>query len=97
MTGAGGVGGLLARTDTNGTTYYHCDANGNVTALIDANGNIVAQVVARRIESGLAFDDDSVRRAIENSGRPGYPLPGFFYTPEEEAALGNADPPERSG
>jgi hypothetical protein len=65
--------------------------------LSHANGNIVAQVVARRIESGLAFDDDSVRRAIENSGRPGYPLPGFFYTPEEEAALGNADPPERSG
>jgi RHS repeat-associated protein len=43
LQGAGGIGGLLARTDTNGTTYYHCDGNGNVTALIDGNQNIVAR------------------------------------------------------
>jgi RHS repeat-associated protein len=43
LQGAGGIGGLLARTDTNGTTYYHSDGSGNVTALMDSNGNMVAR------------------------------------------------------
>jgi RHS repeat-associated protein len=34
---------LLARTDTNGSTFYHADGNGNTTALIDAQENIVAR------------------------------------------------------
>ena len=41
--GAGGIGGLLARTDANGSTFYHADANGNVTALMDGGENIVAR------------------------------------------------------
>ncbi len=41
--GAGGIGGLLARTDSNGSTFYHADANGNVTSLTDANENVVAR------------------------------------------------------
>jgi len=41
--GAGGIGGLLARTDTNGTTFYHADGVGNITALMDAGQNIVAR------------------------------------------------------
>jgi RHS repeat-associated protein len=41
--GAGGIGGLLARTDTNGSTFYHADGNGNITALMDTNQNIVAR------------------------------------------------------
>ena len=40
---AGGIGGLLARTDANGSTYYHSDAAGNITALIDGNQNIDAR------------------------------------------------------
>jgi RHS repeat-associated protein len=40
---AGGIGGLLARTDTNGTTFYHADGNGNITALMDGSENIVAR------------------------------------------------------
>ena len=43
LKGAGGIGGLLARTDTNGTTFYHADGNGNITALMDANQNIVGR------------------------------------------------------
>jgi RHS repeat-associated protein len=39
----GGIGGLLARTDTNGSTFYHADGNGNITALIDAQENIVGR------------------------------------------------------
>jgi RHS repeat-associated protein len=41
--GAGGIGGLLARTDTNGSTYYHADGNGNITAMMDGNQDIVAR------------------------------------------------------
>ena len=35
LQGAGGVGGLLARTDIKGTVYYHSDAQGNVVTLVD--------------------------------------------------------------
>jgi len=40
---AGGIGGLLARTDTNGSALYHADGAGNITALINGNENIVAR------------------------------------------------------
>ncbi len=40
---AGGIGGLLARTDGNGSTFYHADGAGNVTALMDGNQNIAAR------------------------------------------------------
>ena len=43
INGAGGIGGLLARTDGNGSTFYHADGAGNVTALMDGNQNIVAR------------------------------------------------------
>jgi RHS repeat-associated protein len=37
------MGGLLARTDGSGSTYYHADAAGNITAMADASGNVVAR------------------------------------------------------
>ncbi|MGH7953845.1 MAG: RHS repeat domain-containing protein [Limisphaerales bacterium] len=43
MQGAGGIGGLLARTDNNGSAYYHADGNGNVTMMINSSGNPVAK------------------------------------------------------
>ncbi|MDB6065172.1 MAG: type secretion protein Rhs, partial [Pedosphaera sp.] len=43
LQGAGGIGGLLARTDGNGSAFYHADGNGNVTALMDGNQNITAR------------------------------------------------------
>src|SRR5208282_546853 len=51
LQGAGGIGGLLARTD-NGSfiaglpsahAYYHSDGNGNVTSLVNSNGAFVAK------------------------------------------------------
>ena len=42
---AGGIGGLLSRTDTNGATYYHADGSANVTALMDASQSIVARYI----------------------------------------------------
>ena len=44
LQGAGGIGGLLARTDGNGqSAYYSADANGNITAMVDGNGKVVAR------------------------------------------------------
>lgn len=43
LQGAGGIGGLLARTDPDGTAYYHGDGSGNITALIDSAQQIVAR------------------------------------------------------
>ena len=52
LQGAGGIGGLLARTDnsqlntqnsTLASAYYHFDGNGNVTALINSNHILVAK------------------------------------------------------
>jgi RHS repeat-associated protein len=43
LQGAGGIGGLLARTDANGSTFYHADGNGNISALINGSQTIVAK------------------------------------------------------
>jgi len=52
LQGAGGIGGLLARTansqllspdSSSAHSYYHCDGNGNITALVGTNGIIVAR------------------------------------------------------
>lgn len=44
LQGAGGIGGLLAMTESSGAnSYYHSDASGNITALMDASENIVAR------------------------------------------------------
>ncbi len=43
LAGAGGIGGLLARTDASGSTYYHADGAGNVTALMDEQGTMAAR------------------------------------------------------
>jgi RHS repeat-associated protein len=49
LQGAGGIGGLLARTDhlqSNAalkTVFYHADGNGNVTALMDGQENVVGR------------------------------------------------------
>jgi hypothetical protein len=47
LQGAGGIGGLLARTDAaNGqSTCYHADGNGNVTAMGNAQQLIVAKYI----------------------------------------------------
>jgi RHS repeat-associated protein len=43
LQGAGGIGGLLARTDGSGSTFYHADGAGNITALMDGQQNITAR------------------------------------------------------
>jgi len=43
LSGAGGIGGLLARTDGAGTTFYHADGAGNITGLMDGQQNMAAR------------------------------------------------------
>ena len=43
LSGAGGIGGMLARTDASGSTYFHADASQNITALMDGNQNMDAR------------------------------------------------------
>ena len=43
LAGAGGIGGVLARTDANGSTFYHADGAGNISGLIDGQGNMAAR------------------------------------------------------
>ncbi len=45
ISGAGGIGGLLARTDLASQThaYYHADGNGNITAMVNEKQSIVAR------------------------------------------------------
>ncbi len=47
MEGAGGIGGLLARSQASAVNprhaYYHADGNGNITALVNTNQIIVAK------------------------------------------------------
>ena len=57
LRGSGGIGGLLAHTDANGSTFYHADGTGNITALMDGNENIVAR-----------YEYDSFGRLINKQG-----------------------------
>jgi RHS repeat-associated protein len=45
LQGAGGIGGLLARSDNVAGTqaYYHADGNGNITCMADSSQSVVAQ------------------------------------------------------
>ena len=43
LQGAGGIGGLLARTDGNGSAYYYGDGGGNITAMVNGQGALVAR------------------------------------------------------
>ena len=45
VSGAGGIGGLLARSTSYGHFYYHYDGSGNVVALTDTAQSIVAQSI----------------------------------------------------
>ena len=43
LQGAGGIGGLLARTDGSGSAYYHADGGGNITVMVNGQGTLVAK------------------------------------------------------
>ena len=74
LQGAGGIGGLLARSQDSlpptpfyfVSSYYHADGNGNVTMLIDASQTVVAKYLYDPFgnilaQSGLLVDANSYR------------------------------------
>jgi RHS repeat-associated protein len=86
--GAGGIGGLLARTDGNGSAFYHADGAGNITAMINAQGNVVAWYLyggfgALLAKRGPLADPNTIRFSsmedISPAGLVAYP--SRFYEP----------------
>jgi len=78
--GAGGIGGLLARTEAGGSVFYHADAGGNVTTLFNA-----AQAVVGR----YAYDPFGNLLGMSGAGAAGnryrfsskevHPQTGMYY------------------
>jgi RHS repeat-associated protein len=74
LQGAGGIGGLLARSQNSlsptpfyaVSSYYHADGNGNITMLVDASQNMVAKYLYDPFgntlaQSGLLADANCYR------------------------------------
>jgi RHS repeat-associated protein len=87
--GAGGIGGLLARTD-NGQmmagigyaahAYYFSDANGNVRALVNANGALVAQYSYDPFGNILAMSGPlAAANPYRFSSKEWHPNSGTYY------------------
>jgi RHS repeat-associated protein len=108
---AGGIGGLLARTDhrlsavgsPDSHTHYHADANGNITALVNANQHLVAQYRydpfgATLCEAGNLSDDNLYRYSGNELHKPSGSVCFLyrFYRPELQSWL-NHDPAGESG
>ena len=102
LSGAGGIGGLLARTDTNGSTFYHADGIGNITALIDSQENIVARYLYNPFGKLIGQSGPlAPANVMQSSSKPAYRgLVDFglrWYSPDLDRWL-NQDPiGERGG
>jgi RHS repeat-associated protein len=75
---AGGIGGLLAMTESSGTqSYYHSDGNGNVMALIATNQLLVAK-----------YEYDPFGNPLSISGPKAFVNPDWFssqlYDPDTD-------------
>ena len=98
-----GINGVLARTDTNGSIYYHADGNGNVTALLDSNQYVVGRYLydpfGRQLGKwGTMAEVNKYRFASkEFDDRAGlYYFGRRFYDPGLQRWL-NRDPIQESG
>jgi RHS repeat-associated protein len=105
LEGAGGIGGLLARTaqayvdaPLAGHSFYHSDANGNITMLIDSSQGIVAKYLYDAFgntisASGLLANANVYRFSSkewhQNSGLAYY---GFRYYDPNLQRWPNRDP-----
>src|SRR5580658_844628 len=102
LNGAGGISGLLSRTDGNGTTFYHSDGNGNITGLIDTNANMVARYeydgFGRRLaQSGsMASVNEMGFSSMPTSPNGIVGFPFRFYEPNFGRWL-NRDPIQEAG
>ena len=77
MQGAGGIGGLLARTDSKGSVFYHSDGNGNVTALVDAQQTLEARYLYDPLATCSANGDRWPKPTITASPAKNGTTPAF--------------------
>lgn len=98
LEGAGGIGGLLARTDNSASAYYHSDGGGNVTMLVNSSQQIVAKYLYDPFGnllgmSGPLADANKYRfSSKEYDDKAGTYYYGFrFYEPNLQRWL-NRDP-----
>ena len=112
LEGAGGIGGLLARTDNSllslgdaahAHAYYHSDAGGNVTSLTDAKQNIAARYSYDPYGNLLAMDGPLAQANVYRfSSKEYHSVSGLysfgfrFYEPNLQRWL-NRDPIEEEG
>jgi len=99
--GAGGIGGLLMRTDHTSSsphTYYHSDGNGNVTALVNSGQALAAKYwydpFGKTIAQNGPLADANVYRFSSKEYHANSGLYGFgrrFYDPNLQRWL-NRDP-----
>jgi len=110
LEGAGGIGGLLARSHTYGNgywtnhNYYFADGNGNITALVDGSGTLQASYrydpYGNTLSSSGSLASANVYRfsSKEYVGAPAFYYYGYrFYSPNWQR-WGTRDPiGERGG
>ena len=110
--GAGGIGGLLARTSNSSLltsdsssahAYYHADGNGNITALVNGLGTVVARYLydpyGNLLAKGGALADANSYRFSSKEVHPnsGMYYYGYrFYDPNTQR-WPNRDPIEENG
>lgn len=97
----GGIGGLLARTDVNGSTYYHSDGEGNVTALMDMQENISARYLYNPYGKllgkwGATADANTMRFSSKPNYRDIYDFGFRPYSADFDRFL-NPDPIQEAG
>jgi RHS repeat-associated protein len=80
--GAGGIGGLLARTDVNGNVFYHADAGGNVTTLFNASQAVVGRYAYDPFGNLLGMSGTNPVVALNRyrfSSKEVHPQTGMYY------------------
>jgi YD repeat-containing protein len=87
LDGAGGIGGLLARTSQQyadaplaGHSFYHCDGNGNITMLINSEQAIVARYLYDAFGNVLSASGLMANANLYRfSSKEGHPNSGLVY------------------
>jgi RHS repeat-associated protein len=108
---AGGIGGLLARSDMTvlaiqpslAHSYYHADGNGNITAMIDASQALVAKYLYDPFGNTLSLSGPLANANVYRFSSKEYHQPSGalyylfrFYDPSLQRWL-NRDPIEEHG
>lgn len=108
MEGAGGIGGMLARTESYSgsvisSSYYHADGNGNITALVDSSQSVQGRYRYDAFgntlsQSGTLADANTYRfSSKEYDGNTGLYYYGYrFYAPNLQRWV-NRDPIGETG